>query len=300
VLVRVEQPYDQTPWGIEMMYGDNKNLQKTSGGKGIDVAVIDTGADTLHPDLAMRIEDYADFAPVSGSTPHVGEYATPSNNYNDFHGTHVAGILAADSGFDGKGIWGMAPEVDLNIYKVAPGWTGFAISNAIYRATDLGSEVISMSLTSWSDDLGAGWGDVPIQYAADNDVLVVAAAGNGIKDIKNEHSTICYPARNQNVAAVGAVNYKGNAVWWTSPGFNDNNGNIGANEVMFGAPGEEIISTVPRGDGWYGMMLGTSMATPHVSGLAAKLWSKILHIKPKMLRVICKVLRKRMMSNGLH
>ncbi len=272
VPVRVKQPDDQTPWGIEMMYGDNKNLQKTSGGNGIDVAVIDTGADTLHPDLAMRIEDYADFAPVSGSTPHVGEYSTPSNNYEGSHGTHVAGIIAADSGFDGKGIWGMAPGADLNIYKIAnnvPDYTA-QVPNAIYRATDLGSEIISMS--NGYDGTGRLF-DNAIQYATDNGVLVVAAAGNGISE---GDSTIIYPASNGNVVAVGAVNNKGNAVWWTSPGLNDNNEKIAANEVMFGAPGDDILSTVPRDAGWYDKKKGTSMATPHISGLAAKLWSKNL------------------------
>lgn len=280
-----KNPQEKVPWGIKTMY-NNDELKKTSGGRGVDVAVIDTGVDTLHPDLVMRMEDYAD---ENGAVEY-GSEKDSQGNYKadpDGHGTHVCGTIVADGGFDNKGIWGMAPEADLHVYKYDDP------VSAIYRATDLGVDIISMS---WH-----GSNDLPslqnaVDYATSNGVLLVAASGNGLAsypdkkwpmiravDPDRNSPVINFPAAFPNVIAVGAVNSKGNAVWWTSPGYNNNDGIINPGEVMFGAPGVNVQSTWPtygiydKNDrklySWYKTMDGTSMATPHISGLAAKILS---------------------------
>jgi subtilisin family serine protease len=197
------------------------------------------------------------------------------------HGTHVSGTIAADGGFDDKGIYGMAPEADLHEYKVL-GFEDLALG--IYRAADLGSDIMSMSVGEWYHP---GTTNAPEKmaedYAAANNVLVVAAAGNGLP----ERPTITSPAKEEGVVAVGALDKAGRSVWWSSPGFN---GYEGLKEyVMFAAPGNQVLSTIPTyrdakqsqdADGiyqdvenfpWYVYWSGTSMATPHISGTAAKI-----------------------------
>ncbi|HOK57970.1 MAG TPA: S8 family serine peptidase [Methanothrix sp.] len=253
---RSKTPYDRVPWGVEYMYSSSL-LSKTYGGEGIDVAIIDTGADTLHPDLLMRIEDFADaYGP--------GEY-TQSDSKG--HGTHVAGTIVADGGFDGKGIYGMAPEADLRVYSTNFYYSD--VASGIYRATDLGAEIISMSL---GGSVESSTLNRALDYAMANGVLLVAAAGNGLPD----NPTMATPARYPGVVGVGAIDRSGNAIWWSSPGSNDGDYIPEGNEVTFGAPGVSVYSTYPTYWGYYTTMSGTSMATPHIAGTAASLWSRYL------------------------
>ncbi len=256
-LAASHSPAERVPRGTKMMY-NNSALTRTSGGRGIDVAIIDTGTDTLHPDLVMRIEDWANAAGP-------GEYGTSdSDPYG--HGTHVAGIIVADGNFNGNGIWGMAPEADLHVYQTNLGYDD--IAHAIYRSTDLGTDIISMSLGGpcmTTNLLNA------IKYADANGVMLVAAAGNGLPRCT---PYIAYPAAEELVIAVGAVDVNGDALWWTSPGYNDGDEIIESREVAFGAPGESICSTYPSYKGYYAYMSGTSMATPYIAGTAAKVWSE--------------------------
>ena len=105
-----------------------------------------------------------------------------------------------------------------------------------------------------------------IDYAVDNGLLVVAAAGNDGPEL----GSIDYPGAYVKVIAVGAIDSNENVPDWSSRGINDGDYIIEEKEVEFGAPGVNIESTY--NDGCYEYMSGTSMATPHVSGLAAKLW----------------------------
>ncbi|MEM2096909.1 MAG: S8 family serine peptidase, partial [Methanothrix sp.] len=253
---RSRTPYDRVPWGVEYMYSSS-SLSRTYGGEGIDVAIIDTGADTLHPDLLMRIEDFADaYGP--------GEY---SQSDTQGHGTHVAGTIVADGGFDGKGIYGMAPEADLRVYSTNFYYSD--VASGIYRATDLGAEIISMSLGGSVESITL---NRALDYAMANGVLVVAAAGNGLPG----NPTMATPARYPGVIGVGAIDSSGNAIWWSSPGANDGDYVPEGNEVAFGAPGVSVYSTYPTSSGYYATMSGTSMATPHIAGTAASLWSRYL------------------------
>jgi subtilisin len=251
-------PSDQTPWGIERVYNDPA-LVSTSGGAGVDVAVLDTGVKKEHPDLARRVVQCKDFTPPLGMK-------TGSCKDGFGHGTHVAGTILADGGADGKGIYGVAPAANLWAYKVC-GNSGSCwaddIAAAIRHAADQGAEIVSMSLGGDSQSsLIRDAGD----YATAAGVLLVAAAGNdGPLD-----GSIDYPGANAKVIAVGATDFLDSVASWSSRGINNGNYIVEEREVEFGAPGVSVESA--WNDGSYRVISGTSMATPHVSGLAAKLW----------------------------
>lgn len=251
-------PSDQTPWGIERVY-NSAVIASTSGGAGVDVAVLDTGVMKEHLDLSRRVAQCKDFTPASGLK--VG-----SCKDGNGHGTHVAGTVLADGGVDGKGIYGVAPTASLWAYRVC-GNAGFCwaddIAAAMRHAADQGAEIASMSLGSDSE---SSLIRDAVDYATTAGVLVVAAAGNdGSLD-----GSIDYPGANAKVVAAGATDSADGVPSWSSRGVNNGNYVVEEREVEFGAPGVLVEST--WNDGSYRVLSGTSMATPHVSGLAAKLW----------------------------
>lgn len=250
-------PDDQTPWGIEKIYGDT-TITSTSGGLDIDVAVLDTGVYKNHPDLKARVEQCKDFT----KGPRIKANCDDKNG----HGTHVAGTILADAGTDSAGIYGIAPQSDLFAYKVCDNsglcWAD-DIATAIKHAADQGAEIVSMSLGG--DTQSSLIKDV-VDYATSAGVLIVAAAGNDGPDL----GSIDYPSANVKVIAAGAIDLDSQVPDWSSRGVNDGDYIIEKKEVEFGAPGVNIESTWLDGSYYYAS--GTSMATPHVSGLAAKLW----------------------------
>jgi len=161
---------------------------------------------------------------------------------------------------------GVAPEASLMAIKVCDrrGWCfGDDVAAGIRYAADNGANIISMSLGGDSADpqeLAA------VDYAVGKGVLVVAAAGNdGPSD-----GSIDYPGAYIKVAAAGAINSGKSVPSWSSRGVNDGDYIVEEKEVEFATPGVSVESTTK--DGCYGYSSGTSMATPHVAGLAAKLW----------------------------
>ncbi|WP_261130641.1 S8 family serine peptidase [Bacillus sp. Marseille-Q3570] len=270
---RTATPSDQTPWGMEAMYNDS-NLTATSGGSGVRVAVLDTGTYTDHVDLVENVEQCKDFS--SNRSPILDGQCDDKNG----HGTHVAGTVLANGGADGQGVYGVAPESKLWAYKVL-GNSGFGysddIANAIKHAADQGNSlgvnvVISMSLGSSSKD--ALISDA-VTYAMNNGALVIAAAGN---DGPNP-DTIGYPGGLADAVAVAALeDVQENGTYrvadFSSRGNLDTDGDyvIQERDVEVSAPGRAIESTWK--DGAYNTISGTSMATPHVSGLAAKIWAE--------------------------
>ncbi len=240
-------PDSQIPWGINKVNG-------SSGGAGVIIAVLDSGVKTDHPDLIGSILDCRD------TTKKGIKKGCADNNG---HGTHVAGTIAANGGTEG--IYGVAPEAQLMAVKVCGGafcW-GDDIAEGIYYAADREADIISLSLG----------GDLPdplvlqaIDYSLEKGGLVVAAAGNDGPGI----GSIDYPAAYWRVIAVGAININESVPSFSSRGINDGDYIIEEREIEFGAPGVSVESTYKNG--CYAYMSGTSMATPHVSGLAAKLW----------------------------
>ncbi len=256
------KPSDQTPWGIETIY-NNPSLSKTSGGAGVNVAILDTGIYRSHPDLKNRVKDCKDF---TGIKPITDGKCDDKNG----HGTHVAGIISADGGSDGLGIYGVAPEANLWAYKVCSNngscWSD-DIAVAIRTAADNGANVINMSLGSDSE---SSLIKNAITYAVNKKVLVVAAACNdGPYD-----GSIEYPAANVDVVGTGALDVNLVVTGWSSRGLNfQSQPYVKENkDIEFAAPGANIESTWK--DGGYVILSGTSMASPHVAGLAAKLWQK--------------------------
>lgn len=275
-------PSDRTPWGMEAIYNDS-NLQATSGGSGIKVAVLDTGVNVAHTDLAGSDEQCKDF--TNRRTALVNGSCTDKNG----HGTHVAGTVLAHGG-SGQGIYGVAPEADLWAYKVlndqGSGYSddiAGAIQHAADQAVSTNSKVvISMSLGSSSKSTLIA---DAVDYAYGKGVLVVAAAGNSGPNA----DTIGYPGALVNAVAVAALeNVQENGTYrvadFSSRGNPATDGDfvIQERDVEVSAPGRAIEST--WFDGTYNTISGTSMATPHVSGLAAKIWAANPSMTHKQLR----------------
>lgn len=246
-------PTAQTPWGVSRVNGGN-------GGAGVKVALLDTGVYTNHFDLKNKIADCKDFTK--------GLMIKNGCSDNNGHGTHVAGTIAANTGSDGKGIIGVAPQASLLAYKVCGNdgscWSD-DIAAAIEYAADHGANVLSMSL---GGDTTVSIMRDAVDYATARNVLVIAAAGNdGPGD-----GTIDYPGALANVVAVAATDSTDSIAAFSSRGINYDTTpySVEERDVEFAAPGVSIEST--WNDGCYRKISGTSMATPHVSGLAASLW----------------------------
>ncbi|MFS0779798.1 S8 family peptidase [Neobacillus sp. 3P2-tot-E-2] len=241
----VVEVVSEVPEGINMI-GAPKIWEKSKG-KGITVAILDTGCDITHPDLSERIIGGCNFTDDDNGNPDL---------YTDYngHGTHVAGTIAAAQ--NNNGVIGVAPEASLLILKVlnknGSGQYDWIIKGINY-AVEQKVAIISMSL--------GGSEDVPelhqaIQNAITNQILVVCAAGNeGDGQVSSDEFS--YPGSYNEVISVGAINLKRR-----SSEFSNSN-----NEVDLVAPGEEILSTYINGQ--YARLSGTSMATPHISGALA-------------------------------
>lgn len=246
-LVEQLETVNEIPKGVEIIQAPE--IWPETKGKGITVAVLDTGCDTDHPDLMDRIIGGYNFTKDDGGD------SLKFEDYNG-HGTHVAGTIAAT--LNNSGVVGVAPEANLLILKVL-GKNGSGqyawIIKAIQYAIDQKVDIISMSLGGPNDVKALH--DVIIE-AVNQKILVVCAAGND-GDGKDSTDEFGYPGFYNEVISVGAVNLERK-----SSGFTNSN-----NQVDLVAPGEKIISTYLNGT--YATLSGTSMATPHVSGALALL-----------------------------
>ncbi|MBM6618068.1 S8 family peptidase [Bacillus suaedaesalsae] len=232
--------YNGYQYGIKTTY-TNLAWDVTRGSSGQEIAILDSGVDYTHPDLdgkTIRGYDFVD-----------GDYYPMDLNG---HGTHVAGIAAAETN-NGTGIAGTAPNTKILAVRVldANGSGSLAnIANGIRYAADAGAEVINMSLGC---DCSTTTLQDAVNYAYNKGVVLVAAAGN------DNVSTTFEPASYTNVIAVGAVDSSNRKASFSNYG----------TWVDVVAPGVDIASTYPGNR--YVYLSGTSMASPYVAGLAALL-----------------------------
>ncbi|MEH6943892.1 S8 family peptidase [Bacillus sp. JJ722] len=235
----------EVPTGVELVQAPA--VWDRTTGKGMKVAILDTGCDLSHPELRNRIIGGCNFTNDDNGNREVFK------DYNG-HGTHVAGTIAAER--NGTGVTGVAPEADLLIVKVLDkngSGTYEWIIQGIQYSIEQKVDIISMSL--------GGPTDMPalhevIKEAVSKEILVVCAAGNA-GDGDDSTDELGYPGSYNEVISVGAVDLE-----WRSSRFTNSN-----NEVDLVAPGERILSTYL--DGKYASLSGTSMATPHVAGALA-------------------------------
>ena len=216
--------------------------------------LIDTGCDVNHVSLKDNIAGVRNFTPEDNKDPNVVIDRVG-------HGTHVAGIVAANGKVDS--VIGAAPEAELYILKAldrtGSGKSSWVI-NAVNYAVDLKVDVISMSLGMPEKDNKL---ERAIKNAIKNNILVVCAAGNE-GDGNYDDFEYSYPAAYVDVIAVGAVDKKAVPAPFS-------NANLVIDCV---APGVDIISTYPNNR--FASLSGTSMAAPYVSGTVALLknWSR--------------------------
>jgi serine protease len=219
-----------------------------STGSGVTVAVIDTGVDATHPDLAGQVlTGYDEINGTAGAT-------TDPNG----HGTHVAGTIAALTG-NGVGVSAIAPDTKiLPIRVLGADGSGYmsTAANGIVYAADHGANVINMSLGSEDQDSSVS---TAITYARSKGVVVVAAAGNE----RQSGSPASYPAADAGVIAVAATDSTDTVASYSNQG----------SYVDVAAPGSSILSTYPTAlaSSGYATLYGTSMASPHVAAVAALL-----------------------------
>lgn len=224
---------------------------KTTRGAGVTVAVIDTGIDGSHPDLTGQVIAGTD---VSGVGAPNGQ--TPVGDSSD-HGTMVASLLAGHGHGSGAGVIGVAPEAKLLAVSMGFGAGNVSsddqIATAVRWAVDNGADVINMSLTRNTLEWPESWDDAFL-YAMQNDVVIVAAAGN-----RGSGTTqVGAPATMPGVLTVAGVDRSGSA------SFDASSQGI---TISVAAPSEELVGAVPGGE--YVLWNGTSGATPLVAGLVA-------------------------------
>lgn len=253
------------------------------------VGVIDSGADLFHPELTERFwrnpgeipgngidDDHNGFIDDTLGYDMSGDELTivdiiPDNDPTDEHGhgTHIAGIIAANN--DGLGVVGVAPWVKILPIKILPNATTAVGAAGIIYAVNAGARVLNLS---WGAPYQSLLLEEAIRYARMNGVMVVAAAGN------SGRREFFYPANTPGSFTVGAGNSSGLVTYFSTYG----------EHLDIIAPGEDILSLRASGTDMYGetgepgvriigpdslyyLSDGTSMAAPMVVGAAALLWS---------------------------
>jgi thermitase len=215
----------------------------TKGSEDIIVAVIDTGVDLNHDDLANQL--------VKGYNA-VDEQSSPMDDVG--HGTHVAGVISAVVN-NTEGVAGMSwynKVMPIKVLDHTGSGSTYAVAQGIIWATDHGAKVINMSLGNYAN---AEFLHDAVKYAFDHDVVLIAATGN------DNTQDPGYPAAYPEVLAVSATDWNQNRASFSNYG----------NYVDVMAPGENIASTYP--DNQYAALSGTSMASPHAAALAAMIRS---------------------------
>ncbi|WP_287420561.1 S8 family serine peptidase [Reinekea sp.] len=268
-------------WGLNAIHA-NQAWDQTSGAGAI-VAVIDTGLYLDHPDIRDNVWLNVDEIANNGidddrngkvDDTHGWDFANSDNSPSDGygHGTHVSGTIAA-TGNNGVGIIGVAHGAKIMPLKALRddgGGSAFNIALAINYAADNRADVINMSLA------GQGFSSTleqAVTRALVMDVVVIAAAGNNMIN-----SQYLYPANIPGLISVGSVANVTGALPTLSTFSNT------GPDIDLVAPGSNILSL--KNDGGYKTSSGTSMAAPHVAGLAALIRAKYPDLTPAQVRAL--------------
>ena len=243
VLDTPNDPYLGYQWNMAKVQASGA-WEITTGSAGVAVAILDTGIDLSHPDLQGKVVASVNFSDSSTASDVNG------------HGTHVAGIVGAATN-NGQGVAGLGYSTTLmNVKVMGDNGTGGDswIAQGIVWAADHGAKVINMSLGApfYSSTL-----EDAVNYAWSKGVVVVAAAGN------EGSNTPFYPAAYTNVIAVASTDMFDKLAPLSDYG----------DWVDVAAPGGNIYSTLPNNN--YASLSGTSMASPHVAGLAGLVFTRV-------------------------
>jgi len=229
-------------WGVKRI-GSGFVHDDDNKGTGVNIAIIDSGIDYTHPDLD---DNYA------GGYDFVNDDNDPMDD--DGHGTHVAGTVAAED--NGSGVVGVAPEASLYALKVLDSGGSGYFSDIIKALEWCMSNDIQVTNNSYGSSGDPG---ITVEEAFNNaynaEIIHVAAAGNS-GNPPGKGDNVGYPAAYDSVIAVAATDQSDERARWSSTG----------PDVELAAPGVSIYSTYIGG---YSTLSGTSMASPHVAGVAA-------------------------------
>jgi subtilisin family serine protease len=253
-------PYQWDKW---VMYADQA-WDIVGGTMDVKVAVVDCGVDWQHPDLS------ADFKTGELGYDFIGNDNDPSPDDpsipESFHGTHVAGIIAATRDNNvGIAGWSLVQLLAVRVLNDSGSGTTDVVASGIRWAVDNGARIINMSLTSPSSSTPM---EEACQYAAQAGVVVVAASGN------EGRQSIGFPAALSQCIAVGATSTDSRLASFS---------NYGPEQEVV-APGMAIASCAPGGA--YVLADGTSMAAPQVAGVAALLLARNWGLSASEVRAI--------------